>query len=201
MPRTDARIAFWSVTVGATLMLADDAAAQTLTVGAPTGTAPRAVPVVVLRPRYQIRLESAWPVPQGETDACNNRASDRLEGSLYRVGPNRYEGRFARETRLGFCGTHGTAVDACSAVLRGEGYVAVVGEVSAEAGGRPTMTLVWQPVPETTRTDIEGTCAPRFTEALEAMYRNSVHSVDFPVPAREHERIPLEDYGRTVDIR
>ena len=197
---TTSRPAVLSVATAAALLMADHAAAQTLglrTLGGFRPT-PRAA---TLRPSYQLRLDSAWPSPAGETDACNNRASESLEGSLRRVGTNRYEGRFTRQTRLGFCGTHGTAVEACGAVLRGEGDVGVVGRVAAGADGRPVMTLFWQPVPGTTRIRMEGSCAPAFTQALEEMYRHAVHSVEFAVPDQGVKRVALEDYGRTLEIR
>jgi len=194
-------VLFAAAAAAAALMIADEASAQTLATRTLTAITPPKPSRVVLRPTYQIRLESAWPVPPGETDACNNRASETLDGSLRRVGPNRYEGRFVRQTRLGFCGTHGPAVATCGAVLRGEGEVGVVGEVAAGADGRPTMSLAWQPVPGTTRIRIEGSCAPRFTEALEGMYRDAVHLVDFPVPEEGRHDIALEDYGRKLEIR
>ncbi len=196
-----ARPGMLSVAAIAVLMLADETAAQSLAARTPTAITPSHAPPVVLQHTYQLRLGSAWPVPAGETDQCNNRASETLEGSLRRVGARRYEGRFLRETRLGFCGTHGPAVETCGAVLRGEGEVGVVGEISRRADGRPVMTLVWQPVPGTTRIRIEGSCAPRFTEALEEMYRNAVHSVDFALPEEGRHRVALEDYGRTLEIR
>lgn len=183
----------------AALILADEAAAQTLaarTLGGITPPTPR----VVLRPRYRVRIESAWPTPPGETDQCNNRASETLEGSLRRVGTTRYEGRLHRQSRLGFCGTHGTAVTSCGAVLRGEGEVGVVAEVT-DINGAPVMSLVWRPMPGTTRVRIEGSCARRFMEALERMYRDAAHSVDFPVPGEGGHHLTLEDYGRTIDIR
>jgi hypothetical protein len=185
----------------ATLMLADRSAAQQLAVYPPTSPPPTAAAQVVLRPSYEVRLESAWPAPDGETDACNNRASETVEGSLKRVGPDRYEGRFVRRTRLGFCGTHGPAIEACSAVLLGDGELTVVGQVTAGSEGRPVMALVWQPVPGTTRIRIEGTCAPTFTEALAGMYRSAVHSLEFPIPDGERNRMPLEEYGRTLELR
>jgi hypothetical protein len=181
----------------ATLMLADEAEAQILTL---TGTPPPAARVV-LRPGYQVRIESAWPVPTGETDQCNNRAFETLEGSLRRVGTNRYAGRLLRRTRLGFCGTHGPAVTPCGAVLRGEGEVGVIGEISYASDGRPIMVLLWQPVPGKTRTRTEGSCAPGFTKALEGMYRDAVHSVDFALPEEGRHKLALEDYGRTLEIR
>ena len=155
---------------------------------------------VALQPSYRLQLESDWPVPPGETEACNNRASETLRGSLRRVAGNRYQGRFMRRTRLGFCGSHAAAVGRCGAVLQGEGEVGVVGEISYGAGGQPTMTLLWQPVPGTTRIRIEGSCAPRFINGLEAMYRSAVHSVDFVLPEPGQNRLTLEDYGRTLQI-
>jgi hypothetical protein len=183
------------------LILAADVTGQVLASRAPPDHPAPPANRVVLRPSYQLQLESAWPAPPGETDACNNRASETLAGSLRRVGANRYEGRFTRRTRLGFCGTHGAAVQRCGAVLRGEGQVGVVGVISAGAAGRPTMSLVWQPIPGTTRIRMDGSCAPRFIAALEGMYRDAVHSVDFSVPVEEHEKAILEDYGRTLEIR
>jgi hypothetical protein len=186
----------WSVAAAGMLGTAD-VPAQVLTARDANLTTPPAA----LRSSYRLHLTSAWPVPAGETEACNNRASETLDGSLRRVAPNRYEGRFTRQTRLGFCGTHGTAVERCGAVLRGKGEVGMVGEVSWGPDGRPTMSLVWQPVPGTTRIGVEGSCAPRFTAALERMYRNAVHSVDFTMPAEGVQRLALEDYGRTLEIR
>ncbi len=200
MPSLPARMLLSAAAIGA-LMLADEAAAQALAARTLTAIAPPPAGLVALRPRYQVQLESAWPIPPGETDRCNNRASETLEGSLRRVGASRYEGRFVRQTRLGFCGRHGPAVETCGAVLRGEGEVGVVGEISYGAEGRPTMSLVWQPVPGTTRIRIEGSCAPRFTEALEGMYRDAVHSVDFALPEEGRHQLSLEDYGRTLEIR
>jgi hypothetical protein len=63
------------------------------------------------------------------------------------------------------------------------------------------MSLVWQPIPGTTRIRLEGSCAPRFTAALERMYRDAVHSVDFALPEEGQHQVALEDYGRTLDIR
>jgi hypothetical protein len=191
----------WAVLSGpalAVMILASDAGAQALATRL-AGMPP--APPVVLRPAYQVKLTSAWPAPRGETDACNNRASETLAGPLRRVSATRYEGRFTRETRLGFCGTHGSAVESCGAVLRGEGEVGVVGEVGYGGDGRPTMSLVWQPLPGGTRIRVEGSCPPRFTEALEAMYRNAVHSVDFPLPEEGYTALALEDYGRTLEMR
>jgi hypothetical protein len=185
-------------------MIPSEVAAQAAPVRALTSVTtvrPTARPTAVLRPSYQLRLESAWPAPEGESDACNNRASETLTGWLRRVATNRYEGRFVRETRLGFCGRHGPAVQACGAVLSGNGEVGVVGEVTAGAGGRPVMALFWQAIPGTTRIRIEGSCAPKFSEALEAMYRGAVHSVDFAVPDAGSHRMSLDDYGRTLHIR
>ena len=48
---------------------------------------------------------------------------------------------------------------------------------------------------------MEGSCAPRFIEALEGMYRDAVHSVDFMLPEGEGDKVALEDYGRTLEIR
>ncbi len=174
--------------------------AQALATPARTPGPPLA-PAVVLRSHYELRLSSAWPAPPGESRECNNRATETLAGSLRRVAEGRYEGRFRRRTRLGFCGTHGPAVKSCGAVLHGEGDVGVVGEIAYSAGGRPTMTLVWQPVPGTTRVRVDGNCAVRFAGALERMYRDAVHSVDFAIPDEGPHRIALEDYGRTLQIR
>ena len=185
-------------------------AAMTTSIAAPSaGTAqtlaPRvagAAPVrpVALRSAYHIVLESAWPAPAGETDACNNRASETLAGTLRRVGPDRYEGRFSRRTRLGFCGSHGAAVQPCGAVLHGAGDVLAEGRVVEGSQGTPTISLVWQPVAATTRITVDGSCAPRFTRALEGMYRTAIHSVDFAIPAAGRHQVVLEDYGRTLDI-
>jgi hypothetical protein len=79
--------------------------------------------------------------------------------------------------------------------------VGVVGEITNGRDGWPTMTLVWQPVAGTTRIRIEGSCAAPFTEALEEMYRDAVHSVDFEVPEEGRHEVTLEDYGRTLEIR
>jgi hypothetical protein len=181
--------------------VAGPVSAQALAAGLVAARTPPPGVRVALQPSYEVQLYSHWPVPPGETDACNNRASETLKGSLRRVAGNRYEGRFTRRTRLGFCGRHGTAVDRCGAVLRGEGQVGVVGELSYGAAGRPTMALVWQAVPGTTRIRVEGSCAPRFIEALEGMYRTAVHTVDFAIPEAGHHRLTLEDYGRTLEIR
>ncbi len=188
------------LSAAAALMLAGESAAQTHAPRTLTVVTPTRASRVVLRPIYEVRLESAWPAPPGETDQCNNRASETLEGSLRRVAEGRYEGRFLRQTRLGFCGSHGPAVEPCGAVLRGEGEVGVVAEVTY-TNGLPVMSLLWRPVPGTTRIRIEGSCAQHFTEALGRMYRDAAHSVDFPVPEASRQRLTLEDYGRTIDIR
>jgi hypothetical protein len=181
----------------AALLLSGGVAAQSPDVRGTPATALGAVP---LRSVYAVRLESAWPAPAGETDACNNRATETLVGTLRRVAPDRYEGRLERRTLLGFCGTHGAAVQPCGAVLRGEGEVAAEGRVVRDRG-RARMSLIWQPVPGTTRTALEGSCAPRFTAALEAMYRTAVHAVDFELPPASPHRVVLEDYGRMLEIR
>ena len=200
MTRRIPRSARWAAVIAAATLLPPEVAAQAVRVRALTSV-PTPRPPAVLRPSYHLRMESAWPAPDGETDACNNRASESLVGWLRRVAANRYEGRFVRETRLGFCGRHGTAVQACGAVLRGNSEVGVVGEVTAGAAGRPAIALFWQPIPGTTRIRVEGSCPPKFTEALEAMYRGAVHSVDFPVPDAGPRRMRLDDYGWTLDIR
>lgn len=186
-----------TIVVMTALLLAGRGSAQSLATGEPPAVAAR---WVALRPAYQVRLESAWPAPPGESETCNNRASETLVGTLKRVGPDRYEGHFARRTRLGFCGTHGPAIERCAAVLHGKGEVTAVGRIGPGEGG-PQLSLVWQPVPETTRIRVEGSCAPRFTAALEAMYRTAIHSVDFPVPQETPQRAVLDEYGRVLEIR
>jgi hypothetical protein len=180
-----------------TLLPVHDARAQTL-------ARPLAAPApnIPLRSVYGVRVESAWPTPPGETDACNNRASEVLVGTLHRAGNDRYDGRFVRRTRLGFCGTHAAAVDRCGLLLLGEGEVTVEGRVSRGADGISILSLTWHPVSSTTRLLVDGNCAPRFTAALEAMYRTAVHSVEFAVPAGEGPwEIALEDYGRRIELR
>lgn len=186
-----------TIVVVTTLLLTGRGSAQALPSGEPPTVAAR---WVALRPAYHVRLESAWPAPAGETETCNNRAFETLVGTLRRVGPDRYEGRFARRTRLGFCGTHGPAIERCGAVLQGEGEVAAVGRIVPDRRG-PQLSLVWQPVPETTRIRVDGSCAPRFTAALGEMYRTAIHSVDFAVPSESPQKVVLDDYGRMLEIR
>lgn len=196
-PRT--RTLLWAA--AAVITLAGETGAQTLVARTSVAVTPPNPAPGPLRRSYQMRLESAWPAPGGETDRCNNRAFETLEGLLRQVGARRYEGRFARRTQLGFCGTHGPAVEPCGATLHGEGDVGVVAVIGYGADDRPLMSLVWQPVPGTTRVRIEGSCGPRFTDALEAMYRGAVHSVEFPLPAEGRHQVALEDYGRSLEIR
>jgi hypothetical protein len=185
------------ITAGLALWLGDSGWAQASPAEELPTIAARWVP---LRAVYHLRVESNWPAPVGETDACNNRASETLVGTLTRVAPDRYEGRLARRTRLGFCGTHGVAIERCRTVLRGSGEVVARGRVVSGPVGR-MLALVWQPVPETTRIAQDGSCMPRFTAALEAMYRTALHSVEFPLPATSPQRFVLEDYGRVLEIR
>jgi hypothetical protein len=163
----------------------------------------RPPPPDALRSSYQLRLTSAWPAPSGETEACNNRATEVLEGTLHRVSGTRYEGRFHRSTAIGFCGAHGaaTADAACAARLEGSGEVIVTGDVAPAGTAAATMTLLWRPDAARTAAAVRGTCAGRFQGALKAMYLTVSQRVDFTVPVETGAHsLALEDYGWTLDI-
>lgn len=161
--------------------------------------APAMRPDPVLRAEYRVRLTSAWPVYPGESEECNNRGEEVLEGTLVRVAGRRYAGRFRRETRLGFCGTHGMRQpEPCGLRLSGRGEVAV--EAIASPDGRE-LHLRWIPARKATDVVVSGSCSAVFQAGLREMYLSAPHAVEFRLPHGAGARSEtLEDYGWVVRV-
>jgi hypothetical protein len=163
---------------------------------APAPTALKAV--------YHVRLTSTWP--QEAAGACRNGGEETLDGTLIRNADGTYSGRFARNTRLLFCGAHGSegaAAESCALTLQGEGRVTangVVMEDETSPSGR-SVRVEWTPAPGHSAV-VTGACPPAFKHALRGMYLSTRHGAEIPLTAAgtgpRTER--LENYPWTVEL-
>ncbi len=182
-------------TIGAAAAVAAALGVATMAfAGRPVPEAPATRAGPVLRAEYRVRLTSAWPVYPGESERCNNRGEEVLEGTLVRVADRSYAGRFRRETRLGFCGTHGVwQPEPCGLRLSGWGVAAV--EAIASADGRE-LQLHWTPVREDTEVLVSGSCSAEFQDGLREMYLTAPHAIELPLPRTADPLTEtLDDYG------
>jgi hypothetical protein len=116
---------------------------------------------------YRLRLRSAWPALSDAPRGCTDPGSEALEGTLVRVGDASYEGRFVRSMTLRFCGPHGVVARGhCGGALVGTGMVRVVAEVEGPTS-RPTLSVEWQPMPDSTQVTVNGDCPAAFATVLE----------------------------------
>src|SRR5262245_23769561 len=136
-----------------------------------------------LKTAYRIHLQSTWPQLASDPEGCLNGGGETLDGMLTANGDGTYGGTFTRNTRLLFCGAHGSDdARSCALTLRGGGQVSVTAAVVADESspsGR-VARLVWVPGPDH-QADITGTCPASFKEAVEAMYLGVRHSVELPL--------------------
>lgn len=168
-----------------------------------------------LRRAYRIGLVSAWPVPAGESDACNNRSTASLNGMLTQVDQSHYAGQLERRTDLGFCGRHpgsGAVSNACSMRLTGTDTVEAVAEVAEPDGNGRAARLVWRPTADTVNGGAvngdavngkaTGTCSTTFARALERMHATVAHGIELTLPAATvgHSEQSLDDWGWKVVI-
>ena len=152
-------------------------------------------------PAMSLRLRSAWPALSAAPPGCTDPGSEALEGTLVRVDDAWYEGRFVRSTTLRFCGPHGVAARGhCGGALVGTGVVRVVAEVEGP-GSRPTLSVEWQPMSDSTQVTVKGDCPAGFATALERLYRSAPHAVEFELPVVAGSRqLLLDDYGWVLEI-
>jgi hypothetical protein len=157
-----------------------------------------------LKAAYHVRLTSTWP--QEAAGDCRNGGEETLHGTLTWNADGTYSGSFARNTRLLFCGAHGsegTAAANCALTLQGEGRVTVSGMVvedETSPSGR-SARVEWAPVPGHTAV-VTGACPAAFKDALRGMYLNTRHGAEFPLTTAgagsRSER--LENYAWTVEL-
>jgi hypothetical protein len=157
-----------------------------------------------LKTAYHVRLTSTWP--QESAGDCRNGGGETLDGRLIRNADGTYSGSFARNTRLLFCGAHGseaTAAESCALMLQGKGRVTVRGVVvddETSPSGR-SARVEWTPVPGHAAV-VTGACPAAFKDALRGMYLSTRHGAEFPLTAAgagpRSER--LENYPWTVEL-
>jgi hypothetical protein len=162
-------------------------------------------PSPALKAAYHVRLTSTWP--QEAFAGCNNGGLETIEGTLARTADGHYRGTFTRQTKLLFCGAHGTregtSASACELELTGHGTVAVNGALRArEAGvGGQDVLLVWTPIAGHAAV-VRGACATAFKAAVKQMYLTTPHAAEFALPSAgtgpRTER--LENYAWTVEL-
>jgi hypothetical protein len=158
----------------------------------------------VLKTAYHVRLTSTWP--QEAAGGCRNGGEETLDGTLTRNTDGTYSGSFARNTRLLFCGAHGSegaAAERCALTLRGEGRVTangVVMEDETSPSGR-SVRVEWTPVSGHSAV-VTGACPAAFKDALRGMYLTTRHGAEFPLTTAgagpRTER--LENYAWTVEL-
>ena len=163
------------------------------------------VPVpAALKTAYHVRLTSTWP--QESAGDCRNGGEETLDGTLTRNTDGTYSGSFTRNTRLLFCGAHGSegaAAERCALTLRGEGRVTVNGVVMEDEtspSGR-SVRVEWTPVSGHSAV-VTGACPAAFKDALRGMYLTTRHGAEFPLTtAGEGPRTKrLENYAWAVEL-
>jgi hypothetical protein len=155
-----------------------------------------------LKPAYRLRLTSTWP-QQAVTAGCRNGGEETLDGRLTENADGTYSGRFARRTRMLFCGAHGAAASACSLELAGNGTVTMTGVVLADEtspSGR-SIRVTWIPAAGH-EAAVTGACADGFKQAVQEMYLSTPHAAEFPLTtvgagARTEQ---LENYAWKVEL-
>ena len=158
----------------------------------------------VLKTAYHVRLDSTWP--QESAGDCRNGGEETLDGTLTRNTDGTYSGSFARNTRLLFCGAHGSegaTAERCALTLRGEGRVTangVVMEDETSPSGR-SVRVEWTPVSGHSAA-VTGACPAAFKDALRGMYLTTRHGAEFPLTtAGEGPRTErLENYAWAVEL-
>lgn len=134
-----------------------------------------------LKRAYHLSLTSTW-LQQVVAAGCRNGGEETLEGTLALETDGTYSGRFARRTRLLFCGAHGPAAAGCSLMLEGKGAVAMTGVVLADEtspSGR-SVRVTWMPAPGHDA-EVTGACAEGFKQAVREMYLSTPHAAEFPL--------------------
>ena len=128
------------------------------------------------------------PVPDqhlaaaGRGCGLSERRGGDVGGTLALETDGTYSGRFARRTRLLFCGAHGPAAAGCSLTLEGKGAVAMTGVVLADEmspSGR-SVRVTWTPAPGHDA-EVTGACAESFKQAVREMYLSTPHAAEFPL--------------------
>jgi hypothetical protein len=157
-----------------------------------------------LKTAYHVRLTSTWP--QEAAGACRNGGEETLDGTLTRNADGTYSGSFARNTRLLFCGAHGSegaARESCALTLLGKGRVTANGAVMEDEispSGR-SVRVEWAPAPGHSAV-VTGACPAGFKEALREMYLTTRHGAEIPLTTAgagpRTER--LENYAWTVEL-
>jgi hypothetical protein len=156
-----------------------------------------------LKSAYRLRLTSMWP-QQIVTAGCRNGGEETVDGTLTRNPDGTYSGSFSRQTRLLFCGAHGTAASACSLDLVGKGMVTMTGVVLADdtsPSGR-SIRVTWTPVAGH-EAAVSGECPAGFKQAVRGMYLSTLHAAEFPLTTvgsgpRTDE---LESYAWRVEVK
>ena len=125
---------------------------------------------------------------------------------MIRNADGTYSGSFARNTRLLFCGAHGSegaAAESCALTLQGKGRVTVNGVVMEDEtspSGR-SVRVEWTPAPGHSAV-VTGVCPAAFKDALRGMYLSTRHGAEIPLTAAgtspRTER--LENYPWTVEL-
>ena len=157
-----------------------------------------------LKVAYHLRLTSTWP--QEAAGDCRNGGEETLDGILVRNADGTYSGSFTRNTRLLFCGAHGSegaAAESCALTLRGAGKVTMKGMVvedETSPSGR-SARVEWAPAPGNAAL-VTGACPVAFKNALRSMYLSTRHGVEIPLTATgEGPRTErLENYPWTVEL-
>jgi hypothetical protein len=157
-----------------------------------------------LKTAYHVRLTSTWP--QEAAGDCRNGGEETLDGTLTLNTDGTYSGSFTRNTRLLFCGAHGSegaAAERCALTLRGEGRVTVNGVVmddETSPSGR-SVRVEWTPVSGHSAV-VTGACPAAFKDALRGMYLTTRHGAEFPLTtAGEGPRTKrLENYAWAVEL-
>ena len=182
-------------------------AAQSPAASTPTALALTLSPIPppapgALKLAYRLRLTSTWP-QQAVTAGCRNGGEETLDGTLTENTDGTYSGRFARRTRMLFCGAHGPAASACSLDLVGHGTVTMTGVVLADEAspsGR-SVRVTWIPAAGH-EAAVTGACAGGFKQAVREMYLSTPHAAEFPLTTvgsapRTEE---LESYAWRVEL-
>ncbi len=158
-----------------------------------------------LKQQYHVRLRSAWPQYRA-SPGCENGGEEVLDGVLSADSSGLYSGTFVRETRLLFCGAHGseaTAMEGCALTLEGKGSVTMSGVVVGDETSPSGLSawIEWSPMPGH-RATVTGSCPAAFKDALRKMYLTIRHWAEFPLTtAGEGPRTErLENYPWSVEL-
>jgi len=157
-----------------------------------------------LKTAYHVQLTSTWP--QSVAGDCRNGGEERLDGTLIRNADGSYSGTFVRNTRLLFCGAHGSegaSAESCALTLQGAGKVTMNGVVvddETSPSGR-SARVEWAPAPGNAAV-VTGACPAAFKDALRGMYLSTRHGAEIPLTtAAEGPRTErLENYPWTVEL-